>query len=130
MTFLDSSAIIDMLEGVDATVAFIQSRDDQLLTSSICVYEVLDGVLGTGSTDIGAERQRFGGVRAIELTDDLAVEAARLQDELLADGVRMAARDCLIAATARSTGDHLVVADADFQTDALESKIDVTNLRD
>ena len=130
MTFLDSSAIIDMLEGVDATVAVIQSRDDQLLTSSICVYEVLDGVLGTGSTDIGAERQRFGGVRAIELTGDLAVEATRLQDELLADGVRMAARDCLIAATARSTGDHLVVADADFQTDALESKIDVTNLRD
>jgi len=130
MTFLDSSAIIDMLEGVDATVAVIQSRDDQLLTSSICVYEVLDGVLGTGSTDIGAERQRFGGVRAIELTGDLAVEATRLQDELLADGVRMAARDCLIAATARSTGDQLVVADADFQTDALESKIDVTNLRD
>jgi len=32
MTFLDSSVIIDMLEGVDATVAFIQSRDDQLLT--------------------------------------------------------------------------------------------------
>lgn len=130
MTFLDSSVIIDLLEGVDDTVGFIRSRDDQLLTSSICVYEVLDGVLGSGSTDIVAERQRFDGVRTIEFTDDLAVEAARLQDELLADGARMAARDCIVAATARSTGDHLVVADSDFQTDVLESKIGVTNLRD
>ena len=130
MTFLDSSVIIDLLEGVDDTVGFIRSRDDQLLTSSICVYEVLDGVLGSGSTDIVAERQRFDGVRTIEFTDDLAVEAARLQEELLADGERMAARDCIVAATARSTGDHLVVADSDFQTDVLESKIGVTNLRD
>ena len=52
MTFLDSSVIIDLLEGVDETVGFIRSRDDQLLTSSICVYEVLDGVLGSGSTDM------------------------------------------------------------------------------
>ena len=129
MTFLDSSVIIDLLEGVDDTVRFIRSRDDQLLTSSICVYEVLDGVLGSSSTDIVAERQRFDGVRAIGFTDDLAVAAARLQDELLADGERMAARDCIVAATARSTGDQLVVADADFQTDVLDSKIEVTNLR-
>ena len=129
MTFLDSSVIIDLLEGVDDTVRFIRSRDDQLLTSSICVYEVLDGVLGSGSTDIVSERQRFDGVRAIGFTDDLAVAAARLQDELLADGERMAARDCIVAATVRSTGDQLVVADADFQTDVLDSKIEVTNLR-
>jgi predicted nucleic acid-binding protein len=129
MTFLDSSVIIDMLDGVTGTVEFVQAEGEPFLTSSICVYEVLDGVLGSGSTDIVAERQRFGGVRTIEFTDDLAVEAARLQDELLADGERLAARDCIVAATARSTGDHLVVADADFQTAVLESKIDVTNLR-
>ena len=129
MTFLDSSVIIDMLDGVTDTVEFVQAEGEPFLTSSICVYEVLDGVLGSGSTDIVAERQRFGGVRTIEFTDDLAVEAARLQDELLADGERLAARDCIVAATARSTGDHLVVADADFQTAVLESKINVTNLR-
>lgn len=117
-----------MLEGVPETVAFVQSEDGPLLTSSICVFEVLNGGLGSGTTDIIAERQRFGGVRTIEFTDDLAVDAARLQDELLADGERMAARDCMIAATARSTGDHLVVADSDFQTDVLESKMQVTNL--
>ncbi|WP_255193179.1 PIN domain-containing protein [Natronobeatus ordinarius] len=130
MTFLDSSVIIDMLEGVEDTVEFVESQGTPYLTSAICVYEVLEGPLGSGRTDVEAERQRFGGVRALEFNESLALEAARLQDELLDEGTRMAVRDLMIAATARSTGDHLVVADADFQTDALESKLRVTNCRD
>lgn len=130
MTFLDSSAIIDMLEGVEETVEYVQEQGEPYLTSTICVFEVLDGILGSGSTDVVAERQQFGGVRAVEFNETLALEAARLQDALLDDGERMAARDLVIAATARSTGDHLVVADADFQTDVLTSKMTVTNLDD
>ncbi|NGM71107.1 type II toxin-antitoxin system VapC family toxin [Natronolimnobius sp. AArcel1] len=129
MTFLDSSVIIDMLEGVDETVAAVESRGTPYLTSSICVYEVLAGTLGRGETNVQAERQRFGGVRALEFNEQLALEAARLQDELLADGERMAARDLMIAATARSTGDRLLVADSDFQTGVLEDRLDMTNLR-
>lgn len=130
MTFLDSSVIIDMLEGVDETVTYVESRGTPYLTSSICVYEVLDGTLGRGATDVRTERQRFGGVRALEFNEQIALEAARLQDELLVDGERMAARDLMIAATARTTGDQLVVADSDFQTGVLEDTMQVTNLRD
>lgn len=130
MTFLDSSVIIDMLEGVEPTVAFVQSESEPYLTSTLCVFEVIDGKLGSGSTDVDSVRQDFGGVRALDLSEPIALEAARLQDELLADGERMAARDLLIAATARSTGDHLVVADRDFMTDALQGRMTVTNLRD
>lgn len=129
MTFLDSSVIIDMLEGVAETVEYVKDRGEPYFTSTICVYEVLEGPLGSGTVDVTAERQRFGGVHSLEFNENLAREAARLQDELLNDGERMAVRDIMIATTARSTGDHLVVADADFQTDALESKMRVTNLR-
>ena len=129
MTFLDSSVIVDMLEGVDGTVAYVESQDEPYLTSAICVYEVLAGTLGRGKTDVRTERQRFGGVRALEFNERIALEAARLQDELLGDGERMAVRDLMIAATARSAGDQLVVADSDFQTAALEDKMQVTNLR-
>jgi predicted nucleic acid-binding protein len=52
-----------------------------------------------------------------------------MQDELTDDGERMAARDLLIAATARSTGDELIVSDSDFETDLLAGMVDVTNLR-
>lgn len=130
MTFLDSSAIIDMLDGVDRTVEFVEARGTPYLTSSICAFEVLEGVLGSGTTDVMAARQQFGGVRALEFNEDVAIEAARLQDALLADGEQMAPRDLMIAATARSTGDHLVVTDADFETDAIEEAIPVTNLAD
>lgn len=130
MTFLDSSVIIDMLEDVEETVTFVEDLGQPYLTSTICVYEVLEGKLGSGSTDVVAVRRDFDGVRSLEFNEQLALEAARLQDDLLDDGERMAARDLMIATTARSTGDHLVVADADFQTGVLESRMDVTNLRD
>ncbi|WP_435147642.1 PIN domain-containing protein [Halobaculum sp. P14] len=128
MTFLDSSVIIDMLAGVDDTVEFVEEQGEPYLTSTLCVFEVVDGKLGAGSTDVAAAREDFGGVTALKLTESIALEAARLQDELLDDGQRMATRDLLIAATARSTGDQLVVADSDFQTEVLESYLTVTNL--
>lgn len=73
-------------------------------------------------------RNGFGGVRSLDLTENIAQEAARMQDQLLDDGERMPARDILIAATVRSTGDELVVADKDFETDHLIELLSVTNL--
>jgi predicted nucleic acid-binding protein len=128
MTFLDSSVIIDMLNGVDSTVEFVQEQGEPYLTSSICILEVLDGKIGSGTTDVVSARQDFDGVHSLDLTENVSLEAAQIQDELLDDGQRMATRDLLIAATARSTGDHLVVADTDFETDVLESYVQVTNL--
>jgi predicted nucleic acid-binding protein len=52
-----------------------------------------------------------------------------MQDRLMDDGERMATRDLLIAATARSTGDELIIADDDFETGLLSELMDVTNLR-
>jgi len=130
MTFLDSSVIIDMLNGVDSTVEFVQEQGEPYLTSSLCILEVLDGKIGSGTTDVVSARQDFDGVHSLDLTENVSLEAARIQDELLDDGQRMATRDLLIAATARSTGDHLVVADSDFETDVLESYVQVTNLSD
>ena len=130
MTFLDSSVIIDMLEGVPDVVEYVEDRGQPYLTSSVCVFEVIDGEVGSESTDIVAARQEFGGVRALDLNERIALEAGRMQDQLMDDGERMAARDLLIAATARSTGDELVIADGDFETQLLTDLMDVTNLRD
>ena len=129
MTFLDSSVIIDMLEGVPDVVEYVEARGQPYLTSSICIFEVIDGVVGSGTTDVVAVRQEFGGVRTLELNEQIALEAGRMQDQLMDDGERMAARDLLIAATARSTGDELIVADSDFETRLLTDMMDVTNLR-
>ncbi|ERH08870.1 MAG: putative nucleic acid-binding protein, contains PIN domain protein [halophilic archaeon J07HX64] len=130
MTFLDSSVIIDYLEGIEPVVAFVDEQET-LLTSSVCVYEVLAGeVFRPGGTDIHQRRQDFGRVEALDFNERIAVEAARLQTELLDDGESLAPRDMMIAATARSTGDEFVVADSDFQTDVLADYLTVTNLRE
>lgn len=129
MTFLDSSVIIDMLEGVPATVEAVEECPQPYLTSSLCVFEVVNGVVGSGQTDVVEVRQQFGGVQALDLNEQIALEAGRMQDMLMDDGERMATRDLLIAATARSTGDELIVADGDFETRLLTDMMDVTNLR-
>ncbi|WP_096389639.1 PIN domain-containing protein [Halopenitus persicus] len=129
MTFLDSSVIIDMLEGVPDVVEHVEDCGQPYLTSSLCVFEVIDGAVGSGTTDVVAVRQRFGGVRALDLNERIALEAGRMQDQLLDGGERMATRDLLIAATARSTGDELIVTDDDFETDLLTDLMTVTNLQ-
>jgi predicted nucleic acid-binding protein len=129
MTFLDSSVIIDMVEGVPETIGSMDEFHPPYLTSTICVFEVLNGKLGAGETDIMAARNDFSGVKSLDLTESIAQEAAQMQDRLLDEGQRMAPRDMLIAATARSTGDELVVADSDLETEPLEDLMTVTNLR-
>jgi len=126
--FLDSSAIIDLLHDVDAVTAYVDTTAP-LLTSTVCVVEVLEGKLGAGTTDVVAARNDFGGVQSLDFTETMALEAARLQDDLLSDGERLAGRDLMVAATARSTGDEFVVTDTDFQIDVLEDYMPVTNPR-
>ncbi|WP_336001949.1 PIN domain-containing protein [Halorientalis halophila] len=128
MTFLDTSTIIQYLKGDEAVREYITGREPWW-TSTICVYEVINGRLGVGETDVVSVRQEFGGVQALDLNESIALEAARIQDELVNDGTRLSTTDILIAATARSTGDELVVADADFETEHLTDRMPVTNLR-
>ena len=119
-----------MLEGVPDVVEYVEGRGQPYLTSSICVFEVIDGQLGAGTTDVVEVRQDFGGVQSLDLNENIALEAGRMRDQLLDDGERMATRDLLIGATARSTGSELVVADSDFETQLLTDLMEVTNFRD
>lgn len=118
-----------MLEGLPDTVAAVEERPQPYLTSSLCVFEVVNGVVGSGQTDVMEVRQQFGGVHTLDLNEQIALEAGRMQDMLMDDGERMTTRDLLIAATARSTGDVLLVADGDFETRLLTDMMDVMNLR-
>jgi len=126
--FLDTSAIVQYQRGDEEVVEYLD-QGRPWYTSTICVYEFISGRLGSGSTDIYSVRQEFADVESLDLNEPIALEAARLQDDILDDGDRLATADMLIAATARSTGDELVVADADFQTGVLQDHMAVTNLR-
>lgn len=75
MTFLGSSVIIDLLEGVPDAVEYVEDSGQPCLTSSICVFEVIDGVVGSSETDIVGVRQDFGGVHSLDLTEQIVLEA-------------------------------------------------------
>lgn len=128
MTFLDSSVIIDLLQGVSPVVEAVDRRNQPYLTSSLCVFEVIDGKVGSGRTDVEAIRRQFGGVQTVDLDEQIALDAARMQDQLMDDGQRMAVRDLLVAASARSTGSELVVSDSDVDTESLAGLLDVSYL--
>ena len=129
MTFLDSSTIIEYLRDTQSVIEYLDTREPWW-TSTICVFEVLNGPAGSPNFDPIEERQTFSGVQALEFNEQLALEAARLQDESISDGSELSHRDAMIAATARSTGDEYVVADSDFDTEPLEDVMVVTNLLD
>jgi predicted nucleic acid-binding protein len=127
MTFLDSSAIIEYLRDNRRVTAYLDERQPWL-TSTLCVFEVLNGRAGTPDFDPVEIRQQFGGVELLPFNEQLALEAARLQDAAIKDGSELSPRDAMIAATARSTGDEYVVVDSDFQIAPLERRMTVTNL--
>jgi predicted nucleic acid-binding protein len=127
MAFLDSSAIIEYLGDNQTVIDYLADRKPWW-TSTLCVFEVLDGITGMQGFDPVEARQQFSGMQAIEFNEQLAIEAARLQHASMQNGTRLSARDAMIAATARSTGDKYVVADSDFETEPLEAHMDVVNL--
>ena len=127
MTFLDSSTIIEYLRDNQTVIDHLDTRQPWW-TSTICVFEILNGPAGSADFDPIVERQKFSGVQALEFNEQLAQEAAQLQDASIKDGSELSHRDAMIAATARSTGDKYVVADSDFETDPLDDVMEVTNL--
>jgi len=127
MLFLDSSTIIEYNDDNPDVVNYVDGQG-QLFTSAICVYEVVEGEMWATNKSAHVIRQGFGGVRSIELNEEITLEAARMQNELRRDGDEMAVRDLLIGATARSTGAELVVADSDFETKHFTDLLTVTNL--
>jgi len=127
MLFLDTSAILSYKREDSEVVSYLDANEPWF-TSTICIYEFVEGAMWQDDVTAHVARQSIGGVRSVDLSETIAMEAARMQNELRRDGDEMAVRDLLIAATARSTGSELVAADADFETDYLADLMAVTNL--
>lgn len=129
MLFLDTSTILSYKRDESATVSYLD-KNKPWFTSSICIYEFVVGAMWEERITAHVARESIGGVQSIGLSETVAMEAARIQNELRRDGDEMSVRDLLIAATARSTGAELVVADSDFETGLLQNRMAITNVND
>ncbi len=79
------------------------------------VYEVVTGGMRATNERVYATRWGVGGVQSLNLNETIALEGARIQADLRTAGDELAARDLLIAATARLTSAELVVANKDIE---------------
>jgi predicted nucleic acid-binding protein len=127
MKCLDSSFLIDYLDGEEATlVCLSENAEAPLYVPAIALYEIYEGAVYDDDDEPKATRQNLDWMDdVLPFSETTALETARLQRSLLEEGSPLAPRDAMVAATAREVGATLVSGDGDFLDDSVQSVLDV-----
>lgn len=128
MTVLDSSVLIDYLDGDPDVVDYVDDHADEALKAPHLVwYEVYLGELYTeGDPDFGAIDDALEWVTVVDPSGPrFARHAAELMATLHDAGSSLAFADGYVAATARSMSERLATRDADFDAHAVRREMDV-----
>lgn len=124
MIALDTSFLLDYLDGVEAAAAYLEGRTDKpFVAPSLALFEVYRGAARTDGRE-GLERvaSALDWVKPLPLSDPAAREAALVEAELVATGERINLGDALIAGVCRHHGAPIVTRDDHFdRVDALET---------
>ncbi|MXV60604.1 PIN domain-containing protein [Natronorubrum sp. JWXQ-INN-674] len=116
MIALDSSFLVDYLQGQDAARSFLEGRDEPAYyVPTIVLFELYRDAAwsDTRSTDVVSE--------SLDWTEPLAFdagatrEAAQIHAELLANGNQIKVADVMIAGVCRRHGASIVTRDGDFE---------------
>ena len=129
MLVLDNNVLSDYLNGTNAAKEFLTAREnDEWAVSSIVLYEALIGATyGYIDAEPRAVRQAVtGSLRVLDVTERTAVEARRLQDDLLDEGSPVDQLDALTAASAIEHGGTFATAERTFDSAPVRSALDVT----
>lgn len=127
MTLYDSRVLIDYLDGEEEAVEYVEDHiDERAVVPPLVLFEVYQGeVFKSGPADLASVDVALEWVTVVDATARSARATADLQSDLRQHGDPLAARDALIAGTARSFGERLVVADSDFAVDRLTELLDI-----
>ncbi len=117
MTCLDTSFLIDVLDGAEAAREAMEELDRE--GERHCVTPVAAAELWIGA-NLGSAREfrrteeLLESLLWLEVDRSVARRAGRIQAELIESGSELGFNDCLIAATAIEHGQELVTGDSDF----------------
>lgn len=116
MNCLDSSYLIDYLEGNDGVQTWLESNEEApLATTTVALYETYRGVLWSGSSmTMDDVFETFDWAAVLPFDEAAAREAALIQRELHENGTPVGTPDVMIGAVARSIGGTVVTRDNDF----------------
>src|SRR3990172_10872842 len=113
MHVLDSSAIIEsMQQGPLAKKVAHVVGEEQLVTTSICMHELLLGA--HSEMEQFVLEKIFSTMRILEHDSQAARFSSRIERELVSNGAKIGGRDCLIAGICKAHNAELVTLDNDF----------------
>lgn len=117
---MDSYAWLEYFMGTEAgkrVNTIVESEADEKLTPSICMAEIYAKVLKTEDQDKAELRRAFIKSRSalVALTEDLAVEAAKLDVEMKQRISGWGLADSIVLSTARNRSGKVVTGDAHFK---------------
>jgi len=117
MLALDTSFLVDHLDGTPAARAFLEDRrETPFHAPSLALFEVYRGGARTGGREhVSRVREALDWVDPLPLDDACSAEAAAIEAELLDAGEPINLGDVLIAGVCRHHGARLVTADDDFE---------------
>jgi predicted nucleic acid-binding protein len=125
---VDSMVMSHNLEGRQAAKdTLTQFSKSELATSSMVVYEQIWGAL-KGNRNIApkiVQSQITADFDVLDVTIDVAREAAAIKNELRGEGLHPGHRDAVIAATARVHGGKLLTEDSALTKPAAKKHLDV-----
>lgn len=128
MLVLDSNLLSDYLDGKQTARTFLQRFETEPWeVSGIVLYEAYMGsVHGYIDGDVETIRDAVTtSMDVLPVTDQTALEAADLQEQLLDRGVPADHPDTLISASAREHGGRFATAEKHFWDDAVQDVLDV-----
>ena len=117
MIALDTTFLLDYLNGVDATADFLKDNEEKpFYAPSLVLFEVYRGATRSGGTDkLEAVRSGLDWLDRLPLDDATAREAALVEAELLDAGTPINLGDALIAGICRHYGARIVTRDEHFE---------------
>jgi len=122
---LDTTFLLDYLDGTDAAAGYLEEHDEEPLHApSLSLFEVYRGAARTRGTE-GVEEvsSALDWVEPLPIDDPAAKEASLIEEELLEDGERVNLGDTLIAGVCRHHGARIVTRDDHFgRVDGLDTE--------
>lgn len=118
MACLDTSFLIDVLDGDDAareTMTDLDDRDERHAMVPVTAAELWIGANLGSVREFRRTEDLVESLLWLDIDRDCARRAGRLQAELMESGTPLGFNDCVIAATAIEHGAELVTGDSDFE---------------
>lgn len=117
MIALDTSFILDYLDGIEATASFIEAHErEPFYAPTLVLFEVYRGAARVGGRDaIDEVASSIDWLESLPMTEVTAREAVLIEAELLDAGTPINLGDALIAGICRHNGARIVTRDGDYE---------------